>query len=94
MNRVVGAALLGAILGGVVLAVVAAVGPDPTVTIPISQANGGARAETISLASIVSKIAVILGVCTGALVGSLAGTAASREALGGSAIAASRPSRP
>jgi hypothetical protein len=93
MTRVVGAALLGAILGGVVLAVVAAVGPDPAVTIPIPQANGTVRPETISLASIVYKIAVILGVCTGALVGGLAGAAARREALGESGSSAGRPKR-
>jgi len=94
MIRVVSASLLGAILGGVVLAIVASVGSDPAVTIPIPQANGGVRQETISLASVVSKVAVILGVCTGALVGGLAGAAASREALGGSGVSASRPKRP
>jgi len=94
MMRVIGGSLLGAILGGVVLAVVAMVGPDPAVTIPIPQANGTVRPETISLASLVSKIAVILGVCSGALVGGLAGAAASREALGGSGPAASRPKNP
>jgi hypothetical protein len=93
MTRVVGASLVGAILGGVVLAVVAAVGPNPAVTIPIPQANGTVRPETISLASIVSKIAVILGVCTGALVGGLAGAAASREALGGPGDLERRPKK-
>src|SRR5207245_1589553 len=78
MTRVVGASLLGAILGGVVLAVVAAVGSDPAITIPLPQANGQIRPEIISLGSIVSKVAVMLGVCTGALVGGLAGAAASR----------------
>ena len=82
MTRVIGASLLGALLGGVVLAIVAAVGPDPAVTIPIPQANGTVRPETISLASIISKIAIILGVCTGALVGGLAGAASSRETPG------------
>ncbi len=84
MSRVIIAALLGAILGGVVLAAVAAVGPEPAVTIPMPQGNGR---ESISLASIVSKLAIILGACTGALVGALAGAAASREAMGGSAPA-------
>lgn len=93
MTRVVGAALLGAILGGLVLAVVAAVGPDPAVTIPIPHANGTARPETISLASIISKLAVILGVCTGALVGGLAGAVASRQTHGDAGSTASRPRR-
>src|SRR5258707_1371809 len=75
MTRVVGASILGALVGGVLLAIVAAIGPDPAVTIPIPQANGTVRPETISLASIVSRIAIILGVCTGALVGGLAGAA-------------------
>ena len=94
MIRVIGAALLGAIVGGALLAAVAAVGPDPAVTIPIPQANGTTRPETISLASIVAKLAVILGVCTGALVGALAGAAASADALSNSGAPTSRPKRP
>jgi hypothetical protein len=93
MFRVLGGAALGAILGGAVLAAVAAVGAEPAVTIPIPHANGTVRPEIISLASVVSKFAVIMGVCTGALIGALAGSAASREAVGGSAASANRPKR-
>ncbi len=93
MGRVVIGALVGAVFGGSALAMVAAMGSEPAVTIPIPQANGAVHPEIISLASIVSKLALILGVCTGALVGALAGVAANREALGTSASAASRPKR-
>jgi len=81
MARVLYSSILGAILGGVVLAMVANFGAEAAVTVPMPQANGGTHNETISLAGIVSKLAVILGVCTGALVGALAGAAGSREAL-------------
>jgi hypothetical protein len=79
MVRVIGGAVLGAIVGGVVLAVVATVGAEPAVTVPMPQANGGVRNEVISLASVVTKVAVILGVCTGAMIGGLAGAAAARD---------------
>jgi hypothetical protein len=74
MVRVVSASLIGAVIGALVLMTVAGIGADPAVTIPIPQGNGTARPETISLASVVSKVAVILGICTGALVGALAGS--------------------
>jgi hypothetical protein len=93
MMRVIGGSVLGAILGGAVLAAVAAFGAEPVVSIPIPHANGSVRPETISLASIVGKIAVVLGVCSGAVVGALAGVAAAREASGGSASSTARPKR-
>ena len=93
MIRVLGGAAIGAIVGGAILAAVAAFGADPAVTIPMPQTNGGVRPETISLASIVSKVAVVLGVCTGALVGALAGLAAAREARADPTSSASRVKR-
>jgi hypothetical protein len=62
-------------------------------TIPIPQANGTVHSETIILASIVGKVAGVLGVCTGALVGALAGTVAGRAENSGSAPLANRPKR-
>jgi hypothetical protein len=79
MARVIYCCLLGAICGGVILAVVANSGAAAAVSIPIPQASGAISHEEISLASIISKIAVVLGVCTGALTGALAGLAASRS---------------
>jgi hypothetical protein len=94
MLRVLGGSALGAIIGAAVLAAVASFGAEPAITIPLPQASGGVHPETISLASVVGKLAVILGVCTGALVGALAGVAATREALPGPASSAGRVKRP
>jgi hypothetical protein len=81
MARVIYSSLLGAILGGLILAMVANFGSDAAVTVPMPQANGGTHNETISVGGIVSKLAIIFGVCTGAMVGALAGAAGCREAL-------------
>ena len=81
MARVIYSSLLGAILGGLILAMVAGFGTDAAVTVPMPQANGGVHNETISVGGIVSKLAIIFGVCTGAMVGALAGAASSREAI-------------
>jgi hypothetical protein len=81
MAKVVTSSAFGAILGGVILAMVANAGSEAAVIVPMPQANGSVRNETISVGSIVSKLAIIVGVCTGALVGALAGAAGSREAL-------------
>jgi hypothetical protein len=85
MARVIYSSLLGAILGGLILAMVAGFGTDAAVTVPMPQANGGVHNETISVGGIVSKLAIIFGVCTGAMVGALAGAAGSRESLAESA---------
>jgi hypothetical protein len=80
MARVIYCAILGAIAGGVILAIVASTGSEAVVSVPIPLASGAVSHEDISLASIISKIAVILGVCTGALAGALAGAAGGRTA--------------
>jgi hypothetical protein len=78
MARVIYSSILGAIAGGVILAIVAGTGSAAVVSVPIPLASGAVSHEDISLANIISKIAVILGVCTGALAGALAGAAAGR----------------
>jgi hypothetical protein len=93
MVRVVLGAIIGAIVGAMVLMVVAGIGADPAITISMPQGNGSSRPETISLASVVSKVAIILGLCTGALVGALAGVAADRESSATSASTRARPVR-
>ena len=94
MVRVLGGSVLGAMVGAAVLAAVVGFGAEPAVTIPMPQANGGVHPETISLANIVSKLAIVLGVCTGALVGAMAGLAASRETLVDSMSTTGRMKRP
>ena len=81
MARVIYGSLLGAILGGVILSIVAGLGAEAAVTVPMPQANGGVKNEIISVAGIVSKLAIIFGVCTGAMVGALVGAASARESL-------------
>jgi hypothetical protein len=71
--RVVYSAILGAVIGGATLAIVASAGADPVVVVPVPQLSGGVKNEHINLSSVISKIAIVLGVCTGALVGARAG---------------------
>jgi hypothetical protein len=78
MARVICCSILGAIVAGVILAIVASSGSPLVVSVPIPLASGAISHQDISLASIISKIAVILGVCTGALTGALAGVAGGR----------------
>ncbi len=74
MARAVYCSLLGAILGGLILAMVASFGAEAAVMVPMAQANGMVTNEAISVAGIVSKLAIIFKVCTGAARISFAGS--------------------
>ena len=74
MGKVALSALVGAIVGGVILVLVAKMG-GPAV---IQVGTAASVPQAVNLDGIVFKLALLLGVSTGALVGALAGVAANR----------------
>jgi hypothetical protein len=82
MAKVVLAALLGAIVGGFGLTLLVKAGPAPVISVPMPQPGAGPTPVAVDLSGIVSKLALIAGVCSGSLIGALAGLAGSRLAEG------------
>src|SRR5262249_42528750 len=76
MFRVILAALVGAIVGGVLLFFVAWIGGPLIVWYPVHQPGALGMQDAIDYSRLVSKFAVVLGACSGAIVGAIAGAVA------------------
>ena len=75
MVKVLACAAVGAIVGGVLLFVVSQIGEDAVVFYPIHQAGTLGKQDAINYGAIVTRFALIMGVCAGAIVGAIAGLA-------------------
>jgi hypothetical protein len=79
MAKVIVSALAGAIVGAVVLVVIAKMGGQASVSVSLPQPSGAMGTQEISLQGIITKLALIMGFSAGAIAGSLAGSAAKRN---------------
>ena len=74
MAKILICSLGGAIVGGFLLFVVAQVGEAPVVYFPVHKPGTTGMQDVINYQAIVSKFAIIMGVCTGGVVGAIAGS--------------------
>jgi hypothetical protein len=78
MIRVIVCALVGAVIGGVLLLLVSRIGEQPVVWYPVHQPGTSGLQDAVDYSRLVDKFAAVLGVCSGAIVGSIAGAVAVR----------------
>jgi len=67
-------AVAGAVVGGILLFLVAQIGEAPIVWFPVHLPGTNGMQDAVSYERIVTKFAVIMGVCSGAVVGAIVGS--------------------
>ena len=75
MIKVTVCSLAGALIGGLLLFTVAQIGESPVVYYPVHEPGKIGFNDAINYARLVSRFAVIMGSCSGAIVGAIAGAA-------------------